>query len=374
MIKEYTALGLMSGTSGDGVDASVIVSDGDNTYRVIKDKYFKYNQAIFEDIHDLKDKLTTIKDIEKNIVNIKELEKKITLFHAQVVKELSQNYKFELVGFHGQTIYHNAKEKISKQLGNGPLLSQLTKKKIVYNFRENDLKNGGQGAPLTPIFHKVLLKQKKNKLPAAILNIGGIANITIIENFSKNNFKSYDVGPGNCLIDEWIRKNSDKNFDKNGKHSSSGTHNEIILEQIQDNFNDYFEKKKNFSLDTKDFDISFVRGLSINDGAATLAEFTSRIIGSALSLLIKKDDKKLFNVLLSGGGRKNKDLIRRISEKIPQNFKFQLIDEIGVNGDFVESQAFAYLAIRTLIKLPISFPSSTGCSQDTIGGEIVEFK
>ena len=158
MIKEYTALGLMSGTSGDGVDASVIVSDGDNTYRVIKDKYFKYNQAIFEDIHDLKDKLTTIKDIEKNIVNIKELEKKITLFHAQVVKELSQNYKFELVGFHGQTIYHNAKEKISKQLGNGPLLSQLTKKKIVYNFRENDLKNGGQGAPLTPIFHKVLLK------------------------------------------------------------------------------------------------------------------------------------------------------------------------------------------------------------------------
>ena len=146
------------------------------------------------------------------------------------------------------------------------------------------------------------------------------------------------------------------------------------MEQIQDNFNDYFEKKKNFSLDTKDFDISFVRGLSINDGAATLAEFTSRIIGSALSLLIKKDDKKLFNVLLSGGGRKNKDLIRRISEKIPQNLILQLIDEIGVDGDFVESQAFAYLAIRTLIKLPISFPSSTGCSQDTIGGEIVEFK
>ena len=161
---------------------------------------------------------------------------------SQVVKELSQNYKFELVGFHGQTIYHNAKEKISKQLGNGPLLSQLTKKKIVYNFRENDLKNGGQGAPLTPIFHKVLLKQKKNKLPAVILNIGGIANITIIENFTKNNFKSYDVGPGNCLIDEWIRKNSDKNFDKNGKHSSSGTHNEIILEQIQDNFIEDFRK------------------------------------------------------------------------------------------------------------------------------------
>ncbi len=374
MTKKYTALGLMSGTSGDGVDASLIESDGEHTYKVIKDKYFKYNQAIFEGIHSLKEKLASIKDLDKNQLEIKDLEKQITLFHSKVVQEFSQDFKFDLVGFHGQTIYHNPKEKISKQLGDGYLFSQLIKKKIVYNFREKDLQNGGQGAPLAPIFHKILLKQLKYKLPAAVLNIGGIANITIIKNFIKNDFESYDVGPGNCLVDEWIRKNEDKNYDFNGEHSSRGTHNEIVLEQIQDNFNNYFEKKINTSLDTKDFDISFVRGLSINDGAATLAEFTSRVIGSTLNTITKEYNDKTLNILLSGGGRHNKDLIKRIIQRSPKNLKFKLIDDIGVNGDFVESQAFAFLAIRTLMHLPISFPSSTGCNNDTIGGDIIEIK
>jgi len=161
MSKEYTALGLMSGTSGDGVDASIIKSDGMSKFDIITDKYFEYNEEIFKEIHGLKEKIHKTKDLKIFINEINSLEKNITLFHAKVIKEISKNNEFDLVGFHGQTIYHNSLERISKQLGNGRLLSQLSQKDIVYNFRENDIKNGGEGAPLTPIFHQLILKQNK---------------------------------------------------------------------------------------------------------------------------------------------------------------------------------------------------------------------
>ena len=122
-----------------------------------------------------------------------------------------------IVGFHGQTIYHNSKEKISKQLGNGNLLNQLTKKNIVFNFRANDILNGGEGAPLTPIFHQLITKQNKIKLPVCFLNIGGISNITIIDNDDFSEMISRDIGPGNCLIDNWVRNNSNKKFDLDGQ-------------------------------------------------------------------------------------------------------------------------------------------------------------
>ena len=164
MNKEYTALGLMSGTSGDGVDASIIQSDGQNKYKVILDKYFEYDSNIYKNIHKLKEKINNSKDLKILSKETTELEKKITLFHTKVFTDLSHE-KIDLLGFHGQTIFHNAEEKISKQLGDGKLLSKLTKKNVIYNFRENDLKNGGQGAPLAPIFHKLLVDNKKIDLP-----------------------------------------------------------------------------------------------------------------------------------------------------------------------------------------------------------------
>ena len=141
MSKEYTALGLMSGTSGDGVDASIIQSDGQNKCKLISDKYFEYDRDIYKNIHGLKENINNSKDLKNLSKQITELEKKITLFHAKVVGDLSQT-NIDFLGFHGQTIFHNADEKISKQLGDGKLLSQLTKKNVVYNFRENDLING----------------------------------------------------------------------------------------------------------------------------------------------------------------------------------------------------------------------------------------
>ncbi len=363
MEKIYSALGLMSGTSMDGVDASIIQSNGETKYNVIFNKYFQYNEVIFKRLTDLRDKIITTKDLKNMSTEIKSLEREITTFHAQIVNKIikKSKLKIDFVGFHGQTIFHNVDEKISKQLGDGNLLSQLTKKKVIYNFRQNDLKNDGEGAPLAPIYHKLLVQQlvknKKIKVPVIILNIGGIANMTSVN--TDYEMTSMDIGPGNCLIDKWIRINSEKNFDKDGNIARSVKIDKFILEQSLDNFyNNNVNKKK--SLDTNDFDISFARGLSLENGAATITEFTAEI----LSKNILNND-----AYVCGGGRKNQFLIDSIQKKI-QN-KIKKIDDLGIEGDFVESQAFAYLAIRSYLELPISFPETTGCKKPTSGGVIV---
>ena len=374
MSKEYTALGLMSGTSGDGVDASIIKSDGKSKFDIISDKYFEYNEEIFKEIHGLKEKIHKTKDLKIFSNEINSLEKNITLFHAKVIKEISKNNEFDLVGFHGQTIYHNSIEKISKQLGDGKLLAQLCKKNIVYNFRENDIKNGGEGAPLTPIFHQLIATKYNLDLPTCILNIGGISNITIIgEPTGSFGFTSRDIGPGNCLIDSWIRKNSNLKFDKDGILASRGTRNDIIFEQAQELFGNR-PNQKTLSLDVNDFDVSFARGLSLEDGAATLTDFTARIIGSALFVLLSKVSNKIWKVIVCGGGRKNKILIEKIKKNTLKNLIIQPIDDYGINGDFVESQAFAYLAIRNILQEPISFPDTTGCLSPTTGGVLIKIK
>ena len=374
MSKEYTALGLMSGTSGDGVDASIIKSDGKSKFDIITDKYFEYNEEIFKEIHGLKEKIHKTKDLKIFSNEINSLEKNITLFHAKIIKEISKNNEFDLVGFHGQTIYHNSIEKISKQLGDGKLLAQLCKKNIVYNFRENDIKNGGEGAPLTPIFHQLIATKYNLDLPTCILNIGGISNITIIgEPTGSFGFTSRDIGPGNCLIDSWIRKNSNLKFDKDGILASRGTRNNIIFEQAQELFGNR-PNQKTLSLDVNDFDVSFARGLSLEDGAATLTDFTARIIGSALFVLLSKVSNKIWKVIVCGGGRKNKILIENIKKNTLKNLIIQPIDDYGINGDFVESQAFAYLAIRNILQEPISFPDTTGCLSPTTGGVLIKIK
>ena len=371
MQKSRISLGLMSGTSGDGVDASIIRTNGINEYELIKDKYFEYDFKIYKDIHNLKEKIHKIEHLDKYKDEINNLERNITIFHAEIIKQLNISEN-TVIGFHGQTIYHNPDKKISKQLGNGKLLNQLTNKSIVFNFRKNDILNGGQGAPLTPVFHHLISIKKEIRLPVCFLNIGGISNITIVkdrENLSE--LISKDIGPGNCLIDSWVRKNSNKKFDQDGNFASSGTKNEIIFEQAQELYSNRNSKKK-LSFDVNDFDISFVRGLNLTDGVATLTDFTASIIGEELSLSLKNFKEKNLDILICGGGRKNKILLKKIQENISPNFNLKLIDDYEINGDFIESQAFAFLAIRSIQGLPISFPGTTGCKKACIGGETIK--
>ena len=374
MTKEYTSLGLMSGTSGDGVDASIIKSDGLSKYEVIHNKYYKYDKEIYTNIHSLKEKINSSKDLKNYSEDLKDLERKITMFHVEVTGDMSKKTKVELIGFHGQTIYHNSKDKISRQLGDGNLLSKLTHKNVVYDFRQNDIENGGEGAPLTPVFHQLILKQNKIKTPSCILNIGGISNATIVKDYDPYNFISRDIGPGNCLIDAWVRKNSNHEFDKDGNLASIGKTNDIILEQALELYANIYNNNKNLSLDVNDFDVSFARGLSLEEGAATLTDFTGRIVGASLFNFLSNIKEKSIRVLVCGGGRKNKFLLKKINQINPNNILLEPIDNYGVNGDFVESQAFAYLAIRSSINEPISFPNTTGCSKPLPGGNMVKFK
>ena len=373
MNKTFYSLGLMSGTSGDGVDASIISSDGHDEYEEIKNEYFRYDDRIFENIHILKGKISKFKDLNNHVNEIRDLEKEISLFHAEIATKMQGliDRKVDLIGFHGQTIYHNSLEKISKQIGNGNLLSQITKKTVVYNFRQNDIKNGGEGAPLAPAFHRLIVKKKKIDLPVCILNIGGIANVTAIGEYDKNSFVSRDLGPGNCLLDEWVRNNTKKKFDNKGEIAKKGIINEIIINQALDDF-DNRSNQKSLSFDTKDFNLNFVRGLSLEDGAATLTHFTGKIIGTGLLTFLSNVSEKLWKVLVCGGGRKNNYLIEKIKNNTFKNLIIQPIDDYGIDGDYVESQAFAYLAIRSYLELPISFPETTGCKKPTKGGEIVK--
>ena len=372
MEKIYTALGLMSGTSMDGVDASIIKSNGEDKYETVFDQYFEYSEELYRELTIIRDKINSLKDLEENSILISALEKKITLFHAQISKKVIEEYNFnvDLVGFHGQTIFHNVENKISRQLGDGKLLSSLLKKRVIYNFRENDMFHGGQGAPLAPIFHHLIVKQNEIKLPVCILNIGGIANITIISSKNPNHIKSYDIGPGNCLLDEWVRKKSKERYDRNGNLAKSGKTNEIILNQAIENFDTI--KNNNLSFDIKDFDINFIRGLSLEDGLSTLIDFTTSIIYESIineNIFFGDDNIK---ILICGGGRKNLSLVDALKKKFPNYISLNLIDDYKINGDFVESQAFAYIAIRSFLKKPISFPQTTNVVKPCLGGVLVE--
>tara|TARA_Y100000741_G_scaffold357888_1_gene336296 strand:+ start:566 stop:1708 length:1143 start_codon:yes stop_codon:yes gene_type:complete len=375
--KLYTAIGLMSGTSMDGVDVSLIKSDGYDQFFNIYDEYFEYDNDLYQRLLNLRDRILNNDDLNKYLKEINDLEREITLFNSKVVNKISSNleYKVDLVGFHGQTIFHNSKQKISRQLGDGNLLSQLVDKNVVFDFRQADLKNDGQGAPLTPIFHNLLSKKINEKhqisFPIFFINIGGISNITKIimnNNELEKNLEAYDLGPGNCLIDDWIRKNSNKKFDENGLIAKSGKINQLILNQAIENFtiNSYNE-----SLDIKDFDISFARGLSLEDGCATITSFTAYLIAKGLEYSYSNYPSKY---LICGGGRKNTFLINSIKEYLSHktNINLDVIEKYGFDGDYIESQAFGYLAVRSFLNLSISFPKTTGCNTPTIGGNLIQ--
>ena len=377
--KLYTAIGLMSGTSMDGVDVSLIRSDGFNQFTNILDEYFEYNESLHQELIELRNLIININDLKQHSSRLNKLEREITVFHSKIVSDLSIKYQNEIdfVGFHGQTIFHNPEQKISKQLGDGKLMSQLVKKKVIYDFRQEDIANKGQGAPLTPIFHNLLSRRINEKhqinFPICFLNIGGISNITkIIKKDEKleDNLEAFDSGPGNCMIDKWVRKHSKNSFDENGSIAKSGKINQLILNQVIDNFKiNSFDK----SLDVKDFDISFARGLSLEDGCATITNFTAYLIAKGIEHANGSNDKPI-KYLICGGGRKNSFLIQSIKDYLTnkKNISLSSIDDYDLDGDYIESQAFGYLAIRSFLNLPISYPKTTGCELPTVGGKLVK--
>ncbi len=376
--KIFTAIGLMSGTSMDGIDLSLIKSDGYNHIEQINDEYYEFSDELYKELFLLREDIKKSEDLIKYSAKLEEIEKNFTLFNAKVVNEFikKKDIKPDFIGFHGQTIFHQPSEKISKQIGEGHLLSQLTKCTVINKFRQKDIESNGQGAPLAPIFHYLISKKIKEEFnlnyPINIINIGGISNVTSIlnnENVEKDIF-AYDIGPGNCLIDQWLKKNSNKKFDENGTIASLGEPNDLILNQAKDNFEIL---SINESLDINDFDISFVKGLNLEDGCATLNKFTAYLISEGLKKIDEINKIKTENFVMCGGGRKNLTLIKNIKQFMNNEMlTIKNIDDFKINGDFVESQAFAYLAIRCFLNLPISFPNTTRCEKLSSGGNIIK--
>ena len=365
------SIGLMSGTSTDGIDASIIKSDGENEVHFLGNQFLPYDEKIKLKIRNLKEKINLSRDLEKNKPETDILEREITLLHAKIVKSIIDKYeldksKIKLIGFHGHTIFHNFKEKKSKQIGDGQLLSQLTRINVINNFRENDIKNGGQGAPLAPIFHKLLQAKLKLNTPLLFVNIGGISNVTYIGKGQE--VISLDTGPGNFLIDKILQfKSKNKiQFDKDGMIAFNG----IVDKNILDSYlsDPYYDSLPPKSLDVNDFNLSSLRSLSLEDSVATLSELTSVTIVNALNFFNNRPNE----IILCGGGRKNKYIFERINKL--SNILTNNIDFYKLDGDFIESQAFAYLAVRSFLNKPISFPGTTGVSKSSIGGDFIKFK
>ena len=284
----------------------------------------------------------------------------------------------DLIGFHGITLWHKPADRYTHQIGDAKLLKEninkyknLKNTEIIFNFRENDILNEGQGAPLTPIYHKALMNHLKIIDQRLIVNIGGITNVTYL---NRGNIFSTDIGPGNCLIDQWIKKNFDKDFDKDGKISLEG---KINLD-LANNFLNKLEKSKknkNISYDTSDFELSEFNKLSPKDGAATLSFVTAKVILN----FAKNLDLKV--IIICGGGSYNQAIINNLKK---DKFKISLMSHLSsiihpntisaLDGNFIESQAFAYLAVRSYLNLPISFPTTTGVKNDCTGGEVFKFK
>ncbi|MDC3185131.1 anhydro-N-acetylmuramic acid kinase [Candidatus Pelagibacter sp.] len=362
MDKKYHSLGLMSGTSLDGIDASIVESDGDSIINIRKNAYFSYPKKFKLDLKELIEKTSSREEIQKNLKKYNDIERKLTLFHAEISESIIQKYDYniDLIGFHGQTIIHKPRDKYSIQMGDGRLLSQILKKKVIYQFRKNDIQNLGQGAPLASIYHYALAKKLKIKDPVIFLNIGGISNITYVDN---DNFESRDVGPGNVLMDKYIKKIKNNDYDYKGGYASIGKIDYSIVNQALDN--DFFSKKNKASFDINDFDYYFIKGLEFEDAMATLNFYSAKIISD----LILEKYLNVKKIILCGGGRKNKILINNIKNLI--KIDVQNIDTFDLDGDFIESQAFAYLAIRSFLKKNISYPQTTKVKKPVTGGELI---
>lgn len=349
------AIGLMSGTSLDGVDIAFIKTDGHSHVERIAFQSFPYSRELRAKV---KDCFGLSSDPDGRVA---EAEKLITDVHINAVK--SFGYPVDVIGFHGQTIFHDPAHGLTWQIGDGQRLATECKTDVVYDFRSADVQAGGQGAPLIPLYHQVLVKSEKLDLPVVILNIGGVSNITWIGP-NDDEVIAFDTGPGNALIDDWMWQYFRKNYDRNGEAAFAGTVNDDVLQQALSH--PYFVAPYPKSLDRNELRVPGVEDLSVNDGAATLAAFTSDTIAKGIAMLPEQPKA----VYVAGGGRKNDFIMQRLAEKLGVPVKS--VDDLGWNGDALEAEGFAYLAVRSKLGLPISLPTTTGCPAPMTGGKLVK--
>lgn len=359
-------IGLMSGTSFDGIDASFVFTDGKTLNRTNYNSFSPYKK---DTVKLIKKILKNPKIELKNLELINDLSIQITLEHGLASQKLINKLKIKpkLIGFHGQTVFHDPSNRKSIQLGDPYLLSRTLKTKVICQFRKADLINHGQGAPIAPIYHKAIINNLNVELPAVIINIGGISNLTY---FNKNKLIGFDTGPGNNYMDFFMQKNFNKNYDNKGLYSRLGTPNyDLIKKFCDDNF---FKHPPPKSLErSKLFDNSIYKKILLLDPLDSMATFcvlTAETIKKSFKLL----PNKVKTTIVVGGGQNNCFLIDQLKKILDS--KVYSAKTLKLPGNFIESELIAFLAARRIYNLPSTFPTTTGVKSKTVIGEIVDFK
>jgi len=354
--KIYRAIGLMSGTSLDGIDAAMIETDGYDYVEFIDFETQSYDQ-------DFRHAIRACLNKTQRDHTCLSVEKELTLRHANIINKLINkvninNQHIDIVGFHGQTIHHDPEASVTIQLGDGALLAQETGIDVVYDLRSADIKNGGQGAPLLPVYHRALAMQNDLDFPVLIANIGGVSNISWID--ADGEMIAFDTGPGNAMIDDWIRKHTGSQYDTRGALAAQG----VISQGKMNEFLSlsYFSKNFPKSLDRNEFNRVNVDGLSPHDGAATLTEMAVQSLMAGIKLC-PEDPKAIY---ITGGGRHNDFMMQRLNDVA--GIPVKPVEVLGWRGDSMEAEGFAYMAVRHLLMEPTSFTGTTGCVSPTIGG------
>ncbi len=364
-----TAIGLMSGTSYDGVDVALIETDGEDIGRLGPTGYRPYSDQE-------RDVLRRAMAVAANLPRrtdrprlLAEAEELVTDMHAEAVEAfLAANGMapgaVTVVGFHGQTVVHRPERGFTVQLGNGPALAARLGIPVVYDFRGADVAAGGQGAPVVPVFHRAMVRLLRRAHPVAVLNLGGVANLTVIDDTA--DLVAFDTGPGNALIDDFVRMRTGQPRDDEGRAAAAGKIDEAAVARVL--AHPFFARRPPKSLDRNAFrqwvaEEGRLVGKSTEDGAATLTAITAAAVAHARTVLPHPPA----SWILAGGGTRNPTLMRMLAERLSPA-SVETAAAVGWSADALEAQAFAFLAVRSLKGLPLTFPTTTGVPRPLTGG------
>ncbi len=383
MSKILSAIGLMSGTSMDAIDVALLETDGESQLRPVHNQSYPINQNLRQLlVRAMKDAAVLTHERERQLRPgaMAQAEREITNAHSAALKQFLAAFDLtpgdiDIIGFHGQTVLHRPEQRLTVQLGDGHALARACGIDVVYDLRAADCAAGGHGAPLVPVYHGALARKLINDpgdRPATLaaregggaavfVNIGGVANVTYVA--ANGELMAFDTGPGNGLIDDWVMAHTGAPIDLGGAIAARGTVNAAALKTLLSD--QFFLEMPPKSLDRNQFDTSPVAQLSLGDGAATLSAFTAHTIAGAVKFMRNEPDLWI----ICGGGRYNSTLMRLLSDQlagavIPS-------DSAGFDGDAIEAQAFAYLAVRSLNAAPLTFPTTTGVAAPLTGGVLV---
>lgn len=348
------ALGLMSGTSMDGIDAALIRTDGRRLVEAGETLAVSYDASMRDAIRSTLGGEAPVAAVERRLTDAH-----IAAVQALLDKAGVAPSEVAAIGFHGHTILHRPDERRTWQIGDSGLLARATGINVVGGMRLADVAAGGQGAPLASLYHAALAAPLEK--PITVLNIGGVANATWIGPGEEENI-AFDTGPGGALLDEWALQKTGKPFDEDGRLAAAGRVDESVLARLLDN--PYFDRIPPKSLDRIDFDGTPAEGLAPADGAATLAAFTYRSV--ALSTRHFPQSAKRW--IVTGGGRHNPVIMSGLAHEL--GVPVDPVERVGWDGDALEAQAFAYLAVRSLYGLPLTVPGTTGVSTPLTGGQL----